>query len=70
MSAGKDGRDADHKFRAPVPMWEHFMKCVELRDDPSASWVIRQGMARYIAETHRRQRRGDLPPFPGDEGVV
>lgn len=68
MAESNDGRKyKSHKFRLPLDMWLTARKCVKLRDDPSVSWVLRDALTRYIADTVRRQRRGELPPFPDDD---
>lgn len=55
-----------HNFRIPKPVWTEVVRCVEMRDDESVTWVLLQCFDKYIRETHRRQERGILPPFPDE----
>lgn len=75
MASGQGGRqnrsrrerEKHRNVRVSDTVWNRAMSCVKVRDDPSLSWVLRRALDRYIADTERRQARGELPPYPDEE---
>lgn len=54
-------REPLRNVRVPDELWDDAKWAVALRGDASVSHIVRVALDRYVADTRRRQARGELP---------